>query len=147
MTTTASDLFAAAVEPLKASGKFAEVSSDEANLTALADGPEEDACYFAHVDPTGAMFIGWYTIDRWLSESIEADLMHTGDDLDELFEEELVDHDVPHRFHFEHFRDDEKRYVFRVACPQFASADEFTRTMLALEACFRELGDMDPDEE
>ena len=31
------------------------------------------------------------TKDRWLSESIEGDLEHTGDELEELFEEELVE--------------------------------------------------------
>ncbi|QDU72569.1 hypothetical protein [Mucisphaera calidilacus] len=146
-TTTASERFAAAVKPLADSGRFAEVSATADALTCLADGPEDEAWYIAHTEKTGVMTLGWYTSDRWLSESIEADLMHTGDDLGELFDEELEERDVRHKFHFEHFRDDEKRYVFRVTCPEFASDDEFVRTILALEACFRELGDMTPDED
>ena len=31
------------------------------------------------------------TKDRWLSESIEAEVMHHGDSLEELIEEELID--------------------------------------------------------
>ncbi|WP_428387294.1 hypothetical protein [Mucisphaera sp.] len=147
-TTTATDLFAAALEPLKASGQFAEVTLDGQTLTAKADGPEEDAFYIAAADDQGTITLGWYTKDRWLSESIEADLMHTGDDLSELIEEELVELNIPHRFpNLDHFRDDDKRYVFRATCPTFASPDEFTRTLLAWEAAFRQLGDMEPDED
>ena len=38
-----------------------------------------------------ALWVGLFTKDRWLSQSIEQDLVHTGDKLEDLLEEELID--------------------------------------------------------
>ncbi|MEQ9460577.1 MAG: hypothetical protein RIG82_06475 [Phycisphaeraceae bacterium] len=146
-TTTAAELLASAAPTLKDSGRFAAISFDNNTLTAKADGPEADAFYIAEATPDGKIVLGWYTTDRWLSESIEADLMHTGDDLAELIEEELVELDVPHRFRLDHFRDDDKRYVFRATCPDFPDAQTFAKTLLGWEAAFRQLGDMEADDD
>jgi hypothetical protein len=96
------------------------------------------------------------TPDRWLSESIEADLMHTGDPIEELIEDELVElgHD-PKRDGampaVRHFRSDDRLYTFENLVPcghALASGDVdgaaaiAGRYLLAYEAAFRELGDM-----
>lgn len=86
----------------------------------------------------------WYvevtTADRWLSHSIEADLLNTGDHLEDLVDEELVELGAtPLKAKVEHFRNDEKLFVFRSLLP---GADAATTTLLAYEACFSRLGDM-----
>ena len=69
---------------------------------------------------------GWavslLTPDRWLSESIESDLMHFGDPLEELVEEELAELGWRGRVPtIKHFRDDAKQYVFRSRVPLAAA--------------------------
>ncbi|MDY7110591.1 MAG: hypothetical protein SYC29_18315 [Planctomycetota bacterium] len=101
----------------------------------------------------GAWHVALVTPDRWLSESIEADLMHTGDPLEELIDEELVDlgHDggpLP----VSHYRSDEMLYTFRSPLPienvdESAAVETASRCLLAYEAAFRELGDMQSGEE
>ena len=61
---------------------------------------------------------------EWLSESIESDLMHSGDKLDELIEEELVDQgEEPGHISFEHFRSDDMLFTFRtLAAPESEAA-------------------------
>jgi hypothetical protein len=98
----------------------------------------------------GRLWAGLYTEDRWLSQSIEADLVHTGDKMEDLLDEELVDlgcdaGPLP----VEHFRSEDMLYTFRSALPIDASAagDEAAAevaaaALLAYEAAFRELGDM-----
>jgi len=135
---------------------FAKVRRNDEALLCLADGPEEEAMYFAEVDESHTrVWVGVWTKDRWLSESIEAELVHLGDKIEDLLEEELVDQGYETRLPVEHFRDDEKRYIFRspVPIPQGEKSDSDTsmrrveQTLLAYEACFRELGDMLPAEE
>lgn len=93
--------------------------------------------------------------DRWLSESIEADLVHTGDKLDELVEEEMVElgYEGP-RLPFEHYRSSDMLFTFRTALPvepDKADSDEAARLaeqiLLGYEAAFRQLGDMDVSDE
>ena len=94
------------------------------------------------------------TADRWLSESIESDLLHTGDKMEELAE--LGSDDRVARV--EHFRSDDKLYTFRLRVPAAKPGgtggartleDQAATHLLALEAAFRNLGDMSagPDEE
>ena len=69
--------------------------------------------------------------------------MHTGDKLEELIEEELIEHGIEGvRPTFEHFRSDDMLFTFRTAIdtddPNIA-----LNWLLAYEACFRNLGDMD----
>jgi hypothetical protein len=86
------------------------------------------------------------TADRWLSQSIEQDLVHTGDKMDELVEEEMVDlgYSGP-RLRVEHFRSEDKLFTFRSPLPAelSASADAAALALLGYEACFRRLGDME----
>jgi hypothetical protein len=99
----------------------------------------------------GELWVSLVTADRWLSQSIEADLVHTGDKIEELIEEELVELDYPGKaLTTEHFRSVDKLFTFRSALPidaakpEASSAVEFAaRALLAYEACFRRLGDID----
>lgn len=86
--------------------------------------------------------------------------MHHGDPIEELVEEELVelsseprgtrrDRAAIERPTVQHFRSDDLLYTFRTPLAgDPPSADEATRYLLAYEAAFRELGDVeaDPDE-
>ncbi len=87
------------------------------------------------------------TADRWLSESIESQLVESRDSMEDLLREELVDldcMDAPPKIR--HFRDESKRYVFECTVPFGADlADDLRRTkcfLLAFESMFRQLGDM-----
>lgn len=89
--------------------------------------------------------------DRWLSHSIEADLLNTGDKMEDLLEEELVELRVRHAgrelggLSVEHFRSEDKLFTFRSRLPGAASdlaPETISGCLLAYEACFRNLGDM-----
>lgn len=112
--------------------------------------------YRVSVDPAGeVVWVGLFTPDRWLSESIEADLMHQGDKLEELLEEELYEQGYEAQLPVEHFRDEQMQYVFRSPVawvPEDSEnpallADRVSRVLLAYEAAFQPLGDMSPTEE
>ena len=107
---------------------------------------EVDAWYQLSVTHGGCL-LALMTKDRWLSESIEGDLEHTGDELEELFEEELVELDwdgpVPT---FRHFRNDAREYVFSCEWPSSSPA-EVTVALQAMIVMFTELGDMGGDDE
>ena len=92
----------------------------------------------------GRVWVGLYTPDRWLSGSIEADVLHLGDKYEDLLEEELVDQGYEGRLAMEHLRDENKVFVFRspVALEGGGEAEAVTKVLLAYEACFYELGDM-----
>lgn len=111
--------------------------------------------YYRLTFDAGKLWVSLVTKDRWLSQSIEADLVHTGDKLEDLLAEELADqgHAGPAPA-FEHFRSEEKDFTFRSAVPldpsklaEPAAAETAAKFVLAYEACFRRLGDMDATEE
>lgn len=135
---------------------FARVRRNDDALICRARDVDSDTQYRVEVaEKHDLVWVGLYTPDRWLSESIETDLLHLGDKLEDLLEEELYDQGFEARLPMEHFRDDEKQYVFRspVFLPKSEKLDgegmidRVTRVLLAYEAMFRQLGDMDPDEE
>lgn len=109
-------------------------------ITCVARGAAAPACYSVSRVGEGVV-VRLCTSDRWLSESIETDLMHTGDSIEELVADELVelggDARVPR---IRHFRNDAREYVFE----HDVEADGSTalRVLLAYEAAFRQLGDM-----
>lgn len=92
----------------------------------------------------GRLYVEFTTPDRWLSHSIEADLLNTGDKLEDLIDEEIVElGGTPLHAKVEHFRNDEKLFVFRSPLPPGnASAEAAARILLAYEACFQRLGDV-----
>lgn len=155
MPDTNPDLITAAfklAQPiLTEAGDFAQVSLDATALRCDALHVEEECYYAATAEPDG-LWIGWYTPDRWLSESVEADLVHTGDKIDELIEDERVDQGLPAgKPEVQHFRSRDKVFVFRskLELPEdpTEAAALIAKTLLAYQACFVELGDMGPDED
>ena len=139
-------------ERASSAGVFGECRVLEDRLECDADGSAEDAWYRVRWDD-GRVWVSLEMADRWQSESIEAELVHTGDKLDELLEEEMVEfgYDGP-RPTFEHFRSDAMLFVFRtpvdIAAEVMAeaqSADEVALVLRGYEACFRQLGDMDAE--
>lgn len=125
-----------------------EPSGGPVLLTCAARGSASPAFYRLEQDK-GRLWVSLVMADRWLSESIEADLMHTGDRLEDLIDEELVElgfEDGP--LPFEHFRNDERLFVFRspvpidLSRPGARDADVAATVLLAYEACLRNLGDM-----
>jgi hypothetical protein len=91
----------------------------------------------------GRVWVALVMADRWLSESIEADLLHTGDKIEDLVHEELIElgYNGP-RPAIEHFRSDDLLFTFRTPIAGDDPRD-VTRCLLAYEAAFRNLGDMD----
>ena len=138
---------------------FERVEIAEGLLRAHARVVESDCWYqvgpVSTVDRATSVWVGIYTPDRWLSGSIEADVLNLGDKYEDLIEEELVDQGGEGRHKVEHFRDDEKVFVFRspvtvreeVALDDATVADRVVKMLLAYEAAFRELGDMVPEED
>lgn len=129
-------------------GVFGTVSVRDGRLVCTAKNSAAPASYRIHPDGE-RLWVSLVTADRWLSESIEADLMHTGDDLSDLLEEELVDQGVTGaKPTFEHFRSDDLLFTFRTPLPgKDLSATTALRWLLAYEACFRRLGDMSVGED
>ncbi len=115
-------------------------------LSAEARDSASPASYRAAFDG-GSLWVSLVTADRWLSQSIEADLVHTGDKMEDLIEEELVDQGVEgHRPRVEHFRSEDRLFTFRTPVPVRAgepgAAARAAAFLFAYEACFRNLGDM-----
>lgn len=146
-------LIEAVAERVKRADVFEDVCCEPGALKCQARDAESEAFYQLLPDPRDAskVWVGLFTPDRWLSESIEADLLHSGDKMEELLDEELVElgyegGPLP----IEHFRDDAKVYVFRTAqtletkgaTPGAGDIDRMVKVLLAYEACFRQLGDM-----
>ncbi len=158
-------LIEAVAERVKRAEVFEDVQCLPGTLRCQAREVESEAFYKLLTEPTpdgggdnpgASIWIGLHTADRWLSESIEADLLHSGDKMEELLEEELVELDyVGDPLPIEHFRDDAKVYVFRslleiseTDSPTTpAVIDRAVKILLAYEACFRQLGDMSPSDE
>lgn len=130
-------------------GVFASCQIINNRLDCLADGSAEEAYYRVRWEG-GRAWVALEMADRWQSESIEAELVHTGDKLEELLEEEMVDlgYEGPTPT-FEHFRSDDMLFTFRspLSIPDDAlgsevSAKAAAHLLLGYEACFRQLGDM-----
>ncbi len=130
----------------QAAGVFGGVSVRNGMLVCLAKGSGAPASYRLFAEG-GKTWVSLVMADRWLSESIEADLMHAGDKMEDLLEEELVDQGAPTtRLKVDHFRSDDLLFTYRSALSGGTGpeqADGYARVLLAYEACFRNLGDMD----
>ncbi|MAE60726.1 MAG: hypothetical protein CMJ49_05125 [Planctomycetaceae bacterium] len=140
-------------ELVGAAGVFAAIELKDDVLLCTPTASDVDGGYELRWDATSARaYVGFSSPDRWLSESIEADLMHCGDDLDELIEDELAELGEDYRPPVEHFRNDQMRYVFRSAVPTAAvedagAADRMCRLLLACEAALGHLGQMSGPED
>ncbi len=147
---TRSDLLSALAQQAQACDVFASISTTSDTLVASARPGEVSAHYYVQITGSHEAQVGLRSADRWVSESIEADLMHTGDSLDELLEDELVDLGNPLQLTVEHYRDDNKLYTF---CSKVSWSDDVQAVALLLavlrayEATFRQLGDLKPEED
>ena len=139
----------AAVETnARAAGVFAGVRVENESVVCEAEGSAEPAQYRLDLDGDD-LFVSLVMEDRWQSQSIEAELVHSGDKLDDLIEEEMIDlgYDGP-RLGFEHFRSPEMLYTFRSKLELGGSdhpdaiASAATYAILGYQAVFGELGDM-----
>lgn len=128
----------------RAAGVFAAVQIIGEALSCEAKDSAAPAQYRL-VEDAAALWVELVTADRWLSQSIEQDLVHTGDKLTDLLDEELVElGDKARRLPVEHFRSEDRLYTFRSSLPSLARDAQFAGTLLlAYEACFRRLGDME----
>lgn len=135
----------------EAAGVFGTIQLEDGRLSCAAAASAEPAFYRLEIDPDGTLAVALVTDNRWLSESIEADLMHHGDPIEELIEEELVELGFNGgRPVVKHYRSDDMLYTFRTPVPTdgLTGSDLETRAtqfLLGYEAAFRELGDMESD--
>jgi hypothetical protein len=139
-------------EAAREAAVFGDVGLRDGMLVCAASGAAEPAEYRMFRD-AGELWVSLITANRWLSESIETELLHTGDKIEELVEDELVDlgYDGPSP-RVEHFRSEDLLFTFRtpVASAETAESEATARArvhLLAYEACFRQLGDMSEGEE
>lgn len=148
-------LFEAVATVAGKSGVFGPVevrkSGSQSMLACAAKNSAEPAEYRLFED-AGKLWVSLVTDNRWLSQSIESQLYHSGDKLEELLDEEL--YDVGYEgatLPFEHFRSKDMLYTFRSPLPIGADAPDAAgiaaKILLAYEACFRRLGDMDAGDE
>lgn len=149
-------LFSAVADKARDANVFGDIRTTSAGLTAAAKASAEPAEFRLFIEKD-TLWVALVTEHRWLSQSIEADLVHTGDKLQDLIEEELVNLDWEgFKPTFEHFRDEKKLYTFRTRLTpplDLAKAGEQTTiervaiALLAYEATFRQLGDMEADQD
>ena len=149
-----SPLLAAVATAAKASGVFGEVTTHPLRVDCAAPASAAPAFYRITFED-GTLFTSLVTSDRYLSQSIEQDLVHTGDKLEELLEEELVElnYNTPINratTKMQHFRSEDKLFTFRIALPfsteSFASPASHkiaTQFLMGMEATFRRLGGME----
>ena len=128
--------------PLASSaGVFGPVAIKNGQLVCHAAASAAPASYRLFIE-NGSPWVSLVMADRWLSESIETDLLHTGDKVEDLLVEELVELGLPaQKPKVEHFRSDDLLFTFRSPIPT-DSAEIAVKHLLAYEACFRNLGDM-----
>ena len=127
------------------SGCFGDVDLRDAALRCAAKEAAAEAWYTVQHE-AGGWCVSLSTADRWLSESIETDLLHFGDPIEELIEEELVElgHDPKRDAPMptvKHLRSEDKLYTFENSVPELG-ATTATKFLLAYEAAFRALGDV-----
>jgi len=102
----------------------------------------------------GRLWVSLVTPDRYLSQSIEQELVHTGDKMSDLLGDELIDMGKPMApLPVEHYRSPAKLFTFRTAVP-LTDADLATAVpsqkslelcatlLLAFERTFGPLGGM-----
>lgn len=152
ITQNSTQIIETIVAGAKAANVFGKIQVEGAVITLEAWGAAEPACYRVYLDGPEPI-IELATKDRWLSGSIEGELVESGDKLDDLIEDELVDLGYPEdsgAVAFDHYRSDDLEFVFRsrvIPADGQDIAEACKIWLLAYETCFRQLGDMDETEE
>lgn len=142
MTTWAETIRNVARAALDA-GVFAGVEHTEERVECKAKAAAAPAYYRVDVQ-RGKACVSLVTPDRWLSQSIEQQLVFTKDKLPDLLDEELAELGFRGpKLAVEHYRSDDKLYTFltRVG-PEDVAEATLRAYLLAYEAAFRNLGDM-----
>jgi len=139
-----------------ASGAFASTSIENSCLTCVAKGSAEPAEYRLCINQK-QLCVLLVTANRWLSQSIEADLMHTGEDLGSLLNEELSGMSYKGTpLGVSHYRSDDKLYSFRTPIPipldpagdvkpDPVHIETAYNVLMSYQNVFSELGDMQQD--
>ncbi|MEY3021209.1 MAG: hypothetical protein RIS86_405 [Planctomycetota bacterium] len=143
------DLLESIAAAVRSGGAFANVEVLPGRLRCHAKDAPAPAWYELAESPAG-LVVRFATPDRWLSESVETDLMHFGDPIEELIEEELAELGWNGRVPtVRHFRDDERLYTFENTLPDASDDGKETARLflLAYEAAFRALGDVGGSDE
>lgn len=144
-------LFEAVAEAVASRPVFAEVRREGSRVVCVPSDAGGPAAYRVEMEE-GRVWVSLVTPDRWLSESIESDLVDYGDKIEELLNDELIDagHAADPAIVVQHFRSADKLFTFRTplaidphAAGEPAAAAMALRYLLAYESCFRQLGDMD----
>lgn len=151
-----SPFLTAIADRARAAGVFADVRTENGRLICDAKDSAEPA-FYSVIEDAGRAWVQLQTPARYLSQSIEADLMFTGDKIHDLIHEEMMDQGYANalpaapELPVEHFRSQDKLYTFRsplpVAITDSAAAPVAIAALLGYEAAFRELGDMTADDE
>jgi hypothetical protein len=139
-----------------ASGQFGACAIEREGVTTRLSCEAKDAgdaaFYRAWVGLDGRAWVSLVTPARYLSQSIEQDLVHSGDKAGDLLRDELIDlgamagrDGAPPVV--EHFRDEHKLYTFRTPLEPGADAKRVGDYLLAYAACFGHLGDMQGGED
>ncbi|MFI4870674.1 MAG: hypothetical protein ACIARQ_02590 [Phycisphaerales bacterium JB061] len=143
-------IVAIAKDRAEKAGVFQSVQPQDGGLVCQAQGSAEEA-HYRLMPRDGGLVVSLDMADRWQSESIESTLMHTGDKLEELLDEELAElgyeGDEPT---YRHFRNDAMLFVFETPVPiegldTEQAGERASQFLLGYEACFRQLGDMDAE--
>lgn len=148
MSSATTQIIEAIATAAKDANVFGSIESSDSTITLQAWNAAEPACYRVYL-VCETPIVELATKDRWLSESIEAELVESGDKLDELIEDELVDLGYAEdsgAVKFEHYRSDDMEFVFRSKVVPMNNQDQSEaclQWLLAYEQCFRQLGDMD----
>lgn len=141
---TAREIYESVARAAVKADVFDGVKILDQGLDCRARASAAPAAYRVEEDEDG-LWVSLVMTDRWLSESIEANLLHSGDKLEELLDEELAElgYDGP-SLTYEHFRSDDMLFTFRSRIPKGSGQIGSTAAtfLLAYEACFRNLGDM-----
>lgn len=150
--TSPPNLLLRLAEQARNAGVFGLVQVRDGMLVCHAKASAAPASYRVYAEG-GRLWVSLVMADRWLSESIETDLLHSGDSVAALIDEELVELDGRPGVTCEHFRSDDLLFTFRTPLPTSPEAwsrpegeSEALRLLLAYEACFRRLGDMEAAE-
>lgn len=140
---------------LAAHQRFDRCEIADGMLIAHAVDAPEGALYRVEPSEQG-LFVAWVSADRYLSQSIEQDLVYAGDDLDDMIDEELADtgYEGARLGPMQHYRNDEKLFIFRSltpidprSCDPAQAGRDLACFVLAYDAALSQLGDMSPDEE
>lgn len=152
MGSTLATVWASVAKAATDTGLFGPCEIHADRIDCPATGSAQPATY--RVSREGdALYVSLLMADRWQSHSIEADLLNTGDKIEELVAEELAELDDVERrpgdaiVPCEHFRSEDKLFTFRSRLP-VSIGDPDAAALAALwlrayEAAFRRLGDMD----